>query len=206
MSGIIAQNVGRHGGLIKAPEAGGGAWTLIKTLTASADSDLSFVDGTDDVVLDSTYKEYVFKFINIHPSVDEAHLTFQASTDGGSNYDTTLTSSYVLGYHAENDSETSLAYQAGHDQAQTTNFQNILHGTGTGNDEAGSGILHLFDPGNTTFVKHFIHRASTLNTADYNYQNFAAGYFNTTSAVDAIQFKMSSGNIDAGTISLYGST
>ena len=204
MSGIISQNVGRTSGLVKAVAAGGGVWTKIKTLTASADGDLSFVDGTDDVVLDSTYPIYVFKFINIHPSVDEAHLTFQASTDGGSNYDTTLTSSYVLSYHAESDSETSLAYQTSHDEAQTTNFQNILHGTGTGNDEAGSGILHLFDPGNTTFVKHFIHRASTLNTADYNYQNFAAGYFNTTSAVDAIQFKMSSGNIDAGKIKLYG--
>ena len=203
MSGIVAQNVGRTSGLVKA-SAGGGAWTLIKSITASADSTLSFVDGSSDVVLDSTYPRYVFKFINIHPSADEAHLTFQASTDGGSNYNTTLTSSYILSYHAENDAEISVGYQASHDQAQTTNFQNILHGTGTGNDEAGSGILHLFHPSDTTFAKHFLHRGSTLNTANYNYQNFAAGYFNTTSAIDEIQFKMDSGNIDAGDICLYG--
>ena len=178
---------------------GTGALTKISTQTASSSSSLSFTSG-----IDSTYKEYIFKFINIHPATDEAHLTFQTSTNGGSSYGVTLTSTYVLTYHAENDSETSLAYQASHDQAQTTNFQNILHGTGTGNDEAGSGTLHLFDPSSTTFVKHFIHRASTLNTADYNYQNFAAGYFNTTSAVNAVQFKMSSGNIDSGTIIMYG--
>tara|TARA_Y100000593_G_scaffold87375_1_gene167743 strand:+ start:363 stop:974 length:612 start_codon:yes stop_codon:yes gene_type:complete len=179
----------------------GGALNLISTQTASSSATISFTSG-----IDSTYKEYIFKFYNIHPATDEAHLTFQVSTDGGSNYNTTLTSSYILVYHAEDDSETSLNYQASHDQAQTTNFQNILHGTGNADDEAGSGTLHLFDPSNTTFVKHFTHRASTYNASGsgYNYQNFAAGYFNTTSAVNAVQFKMSSGNIDAGVIKLYG--
>jgi len=176
-----------------------GNLVFISRSTASSSASLSITSG-----INSTYKEYIFVFNNIHPATDEAHFTFQVSTDGGSNYNTTLTSSYILSYHAENDSETSLAYQAGHDQAQTTNFQNILHGTGNDNDEAGSGTLHLFDPSNTTFVKHFIHRASTLNAGSYNYQNFAAGYFNTTSAVNAVQFKMSSGNIDAGTIDMYG--
>ena len=154
--------------------------------------------------IDSTYDTYLFKFINIHPATDEAHLTFQTSTNGGSSYGVTLTSTYILTYHADNDSETSLAYQASHDQAQTTNFQNILHGTGNASDESGSGELFLFSPSSTTFVKHFIHRASTLNTADYNYSNFATGYFNTTSAINAVQFKMSSGNIDSGVIKMYG--
>ena len=179
-----------------------GDMNLITTNTISSGvSSSSFTSN-----IDSTYDTYLFKFINIHPATDEAHLTFQVSTDGGSNYNTTLTSSYILVYHAENDSETSLGYQASHDQAQTTNFQNILHGTGNANDESGSGELFLFSPSSTTFVKHFLHRASTLNASGsgYNYQNFAAGYFNTTSAVNAIQFKMSSGNIDSGVIKMYG--
>ena len=179
----------------------GGGLNLISTQTASSSATLSFTSG-----IDSTYKEYIFKFYNIHPATDEAHLTFQVSTDGGSNYNTTLTSNYILVYHAENDSEATMGYNATHDQAQTTNFQNILHGTGNANDESGSGFLKLYDPSNTTFVKHFIQQGSTLNASGtgYNYQNFVAGYFNTTSAVNAVQFKMSSGNMDNGIIKMYG--
>ena len=194
----LAFNSSANGFDIAAP----GAMTLITTNTIS--SGVSSSDFTSGI--NSTYDTYLFKFINIHPATDEAHLTFQTSTNGGSSYGVTLTSTYILSYHADNDAETFLGYQASHDQAQTTNFQNILHGTGNASDESGSGELFLFSPSSTTFVKHFIHRASTLNTGDYNYSNFATGYFNTTSAINAVQFKMSSGNIDSGVIKMYGLT
>ena len=177
----------------------GGALNLISTQTASSSATISFTSG-----IDSTYKEYVFKFINIHPATDEAHLTFQGSTDGGSSYGVNITSSYTLAYHAEDDSEATLTYQTASDLAQSTSFQRLLHGIGNQNDESAAGTLHLFDPSNTTFVKHFIASASSYNAGSYEYNTYPAGYFNTTSAIDAIQFKMSSGNIDSGVIKLYG--
>ena len=177
----------------------GGALNLISMQTASSSATISFTSG-----IDSTYKEYVFKFINIHPATDEAHLTFQGSTDGGSSYGVNITSSYTLAYHAEDDSEATLTYQTASDLAQSTSFQRLLHGIGNQNDESAAGTLHLFNPSNTTFVKHFIASASSYNAGSYEYNTYPAGYFNTTSAIDAIQFKMSSGNIDSGVIKLYG--
>ena len=181
-----------------------GNMVFIKKLTASSSGTLSFVNGTSDVVLDSTYKEYVFTFNNLHVASDSANLTFQGSTDTGSNYNTTLTSSYFEAYHAEGDGAQGLGYEANKDLAQSTNFQPIFWSNGTGNDESASGYLRLFNPSSTTFVKHFISRCSTYAGIDYMVDTYAAGYFNTTSAIDAAQFKMSSGNIDAGDICLYG--
>ena len=200
MSGIIAQNVGRHGGLIKAPSGGGGAWTLIETQTASASADISFTSG-----LDSTYDEYVFIFNNIHAGTNDAKFQFNLSADSGSNYNVTKTTTAFRSYHDEADTQTSLAYQTGQDLAQSTSYQTLTDEMGTSNnDESASGYIHLFDPSNTTFVKHFL-----SVTQFYQYQPasrifYIAGYGNTTSAVDAIQFKMSSGNMDAGNISMYG--
>jgi hypothetical protein len=201
MSGIIAQNVGRHGGLIKAPSGGGGgAWTLIQTLTSDgSDADLSFTSG-----IDSTYDEYVFKFINIHPETDEVYLTFNGSADSGSNYNVTKTTSTFVARHDEGDTETSFAYTAADDLSESTSFQIITGVVGNGNDESASGYLHLFNPSSTTFVKQFIATANTYDRNDRSTNEFIAGYFNTTSAVDAIQFKMSADEIQAGSISMYG--
>ena len=179
-----------------------GAMVLIKTLTASSSATLSFVDGSSDVVLDNTYPIYVFKYIGIHPATDNASLTFQGSTDGGSNYNTTITSTLFQAYHKEDDSGPNVAYST-YDQAQGTAFQIICQGIGNANDENGSGYLYLFNPSSTTFVKHFIGRGSNYHYQDYAEDENAAGYFNTTSAIDAIQFKMSSGTFD-GKIKLYG--
>ena len=180
-----------------------GAMTHIKTLTASSSGTLSFVHGASSVVLDGTYKEYIFFFNNIHPATDEAHFTV-GFRDGGTDYDATKTTSYILSYHAEDDSETTLSYNAGSDLAQGTGFQRILHGVGNGNDESASGYLHLYEPSSTTFVKHFIAGGSSYNAGSYEYTTYVAGYNNVTAAIDGVQFKMSSGNIDAGSISLYG--
>ena len=203
MSGIIAQNVGRHTGLVKAPSAAG-EWTLIKTLTASGDDTLSFVDGTSDVVLDSTYDEYCFKFINIHPETGESKLTFQANAAGGSGYDETITSTTFYPYHGEDGGGGALYYDTGIDQAQGTAFQAISDPIGGGNDESASGYLYLYGISSTTFVKHWHSRVSVYHAGPNNIAFAASGYFNTASAIDEFQFKMHRDAIDLGTISLYG--
>ena len=180
-----------------------GSMVHIKTLTASASATLRFVHGTDGVVLDSTYPIYKFEFINIHPATDGAHLSVNFR-DGETAYDATKTTTFFNAYHNEGDSAAALGYNGTHDLAQSTAFQNISLAIGADNDQATSGTLNLFNPSNTTFVKHFMSQFSSYENTDYNTNYFVAGYCNTTTAVDAIQFKMSSGNIDAGKIKLYG--
>ena len=181
-----------------------GALVHIKTLTASSSSTLSFVDGSDSVVLDNTYPIYKFEFINIHPATNSTQLTFQGSTNSGSSYGVTITSSGFVTSHLENDSFTELAYNTSTDLAQSTSFQQIRRDIGNGNDESSVGTLFLFNPSSTTFVKHFISTCSAYKENDGTGTDFIAGYFNTTSAIDGIQFKINSGNIDAGQIKLYG--
>jgi len=183
-----------------------GAMTLIKEQTASSSSTIDFVDGTSDVVLDSTYPIYIFKFINIHPSGDGVRLQFQGNVAGGSGYNETMTTTSFRAFHNEAGNDQNLEYIAGTDQAQGTGFQDISdYGGGSGGaDETASGELWLFGLSSTTYVKHFMARASTYLNSDYQSQKYHAGYFNTTSAIDEIQFKMDSGNIDSGTIKLYG--
>jgi len=181
-----------------------GSMTFIKKLTASSSATLSFVDGASSVVLDNTYKEYVFTFNNIHPASDTQRFTFQTSTNTGSSYGVTITSTAFGAYHFENGSDAALGYDGNDDLAQSTNFQPLTNTIGNGNDECGSGYLHLFNPSSTTFVKHWISNACILHNEDLCSTRMNAGYFNTTSAIDAIQFKMASGNIDAGDICLYG--
>ena len=182
-----------------------GSLTLIKTLTASSSGTLSFVDGASDVVLDSTYRTYIFKFINIHPSADSSDLGFQVDTGTNTNYNLSITSSAFQAGHAEDNSETALGYETGDDQANGTGFQMITQtNAGNANDESSSGELILFNPSSTTFVKHFISRLNTTWSANGTFEKYAAGYINNTAAVTRIQFKMDSGNIDSGLIKLYG--
>jgi hypothetical protein len=181
-----------------------GSMVFIKKLTASSSATLSFVDGTSDVVLDDTYKEYLFTFKDIHPATDAAELTFQANVAGGSGYNETITSTYFRAVHDEADSVNTLSYDANRDQTQATGFQEVASDIGNENDQSASGYLHLFNPSNTTFVKHFILRTSVYIADTGSRDQHVSGYFNTTSAIDEIQFKMSSGNIDAGDICLYG--
>jgi hypothetical protein len=181
-----------------------GSMIFIKKLTASSSSTLSFVDGASGVVLDNTYKEYVFTFKNIHPSADGSQFLFNLSADTGSNYNVTKTTTAFRAYHAEDDSATGLGYYTGGDLAQSTDFQRFADSLGNDNDQSLSGTFTLFNPSSTTFVKHFIANVNYSYDADYSLQYFMAGYGNTTSAVDAVQFKMNSGNIDAGDICLYG--
>jgi len=181
-----------------------GKMTLIKTLTASSSATLSFVDGASSVVLDDTYDSYVFKFYNIHPATNDVNFQFNMSTDGGSNYNVTKTTTFFYGVHNENDGAASLAYSTGRDLAQSTAFQYLTREVGNENDESTAGNLFLFNPSSTTFVKHYISRFQHYSHNDASYDVYSAGYGNTTSAVNAIQFKFGSGNIDSGVIKLYG--
>jgi len=182
-----------------------GSMTFIKKLTASSSATLSFVDGSSGVVLDNTYKEYVFTFKNMHPDTDGVAFKFQANAVGGSGYNETITSTFFRAYHGEGAEGGAVAYEAGSDLAQSTNFQRITEELiGSDNDQCMSGYLHLFNPSSTTFVKHFMSDTNAYHASNYSVRSFMAGYFNTTSAIDEIQFKMHSGDIDSGDICLYG--
>ena len=182
-----------------------GALTLIKTLTASSSGTLSFVHGASSVVFDGTYKEYIFKFINIHPQTNNVDFQFNASIDGGSNYNVTKTTSQFNAYHNEAGNDQVLGYNAGYDLDNSTAFMNITNDISNEGDMNTAATFHLYDPSNTTFVKHFTGTANNnYNSGGYFQNDYFAGYLNTTSAVNAIQFKMSSGNVDVGTIKMYG--
>jgi hypothetical protein len=177
----------------------GGGLNLISTQTASSSSTLSFTSG-----IDSTYKEYIFKFINVHPATDNVRFEMNMSADSGSNYNVTKTTTFFQTWHDEGDSDTTLEYATSSDLAQSTGTQRFNNGLGNDNDQSISGTLHLFDPSNTTFVKHFISTFNQVYYTDYSINSFVAGYGNTTSAIDAVQFSMSSGAIESGVIKLYG--
>ena len=176
----------------------GGALNLISTQTASSSSTISFTSG-----INSTYDEYVFKFYNIHPSNDNVEFQFNMSTDSGSNYNVTKTTTTFNAHHNESDSATNLLYDTNADIAQGTGFQLLAGACGGDNDQCINGTLHLFSPSSTTFVKHFISRVAGFHESDYAFDFFTAGYGNTTSAIDAVQFKFDSGTFD-GVIKLYG--
>ena len=180
-----------------------GSQVLIKEITASSSASISFVHGSSDVVLDSTYPIYLFKFINIHPS-EASRPQFNVSIDSGSNYNVAKTTTFFASYHAESGGSTGgLGYSTSGDLAQGTGVQRLGGTTDADNDTAMSGTLTLFNPSSTTFVKHFIATTQQVSTA-YSQELFLGGYANTTSAVDAIQFSQSSGTIQSGTIKLYG--
>ena len=179
-----------------------GNLVLLNTQTASGSASVSFTTG-----IDSTYDVYMFKFININPATDAVQFTFQTSTDGGSNYNITTTSTYFQAYNEEGGAGGALTYQAAQDQAQGTGYQPLGNTWGNAADECGAGELYLFAPSSTTYVKHYY---STIQGYDgssggnnYAQNNYIAGYFNTTTALNAISFKMSSGNFD-GIIKMYG--
>ena len=179
-----------------------GSLTHIATQTASSSASISFTSG-----IDSTYKEYIFYFVNIHGQTLREDFTFQCSTDGGSNYNTTITSTFFQLNHSEDDANANFGYLTSNDQAQGTGFQLIARDFSDDNDGSLSGILHLFNPSSTTFVKHFMSVFNAMHESPsgyYSNSDRTAGYFNTTSGINAVQFKATSGNIDSGQILLFG--
>tara|TARA_R100001086_G_scaffold247571_1_gene182175 strand:- start:1255 stop:1860 length:606 start_codon:yes stop_codon:yes gene_type:complete len=177
----------------------GGVLNLLSTQTASSSATINFTSG-----LDSTYKEYIIKFIEVHPATDNAEFEFQASKDGGSNYNVTVNTSFFESVHSENDTTTSLAYNTTFDAAQSTSYADLIANCGYDSDQCFNGTFHLFDPSNTTFHKHFHCVTNNSRGVDRTVTTFVGGYFNDTDNIDAISFKFSSGNIDSGTFKLYG--
>jgi len=182
-----------------------GDLVFIKRQTASDAASIEFKHGTSDVVIDSTYKEYIFFFNNMHPETDATDMTVNFSVDTGSNYNVTKTTTFFRTQHYENGTSGVVAYIAGNDLAQATGEQYLNQdgSMGADNDQCLAGYLHLFDPSSTTFVKNFIATTIEVNAGDRCREAFVAGYGNTTSAIDAVRFKCSSGNIN-GSIDLYG--
>ena len=176
----------------------GSSLVLLETQTVSSSSTVSFTSN-----IDSSYKEYIFKFIDIHMATSDASFTVNFR-DGGSNYDATKTTTFFRAYHNEGGSAQALTYSSSADLAQSTSAQAIITSNGTDNDMSASGTLHLFDPSNTTFVKHFLSDCHVYHKDDYSQRLLVAGYANVTAAIDGVQFGSSSGNIDAGTIKMYG--
>jgi hypothetical protein len=176
----------------------GGNMVFISSQTASNSASISFTTG-----ITSTYKEYQFYFVNINPATNDVRFQFNLSTDGGSNYNVTKTSTYFIAYGDEGGSDVGLGYSVGEDLAQGTGFQTLAQGIGNGADESASGTLQIFNPSSTTYVKHFIGRLSNYENANRIFDCFSAGYGNTTSAINAVRFQMSSGNFD-GKILMFG--
>ena len=184
-----------------------GAMTFIKKLTASSSSTLSFVNGSSDVVLDNTYKEYLFTFKNIHASA-ASELQVNFSADTGSNYNVTKTTTAFYAYHREDGGSTTFTYNSSEDLAQSTAFQDltVVSQIGTDNDESASGSMFLYSPSSTTFVKHFISETNYVSddSTPFSMNCYIAGYANTTSAIDAVRFQLDTNNMQSGTIKLYG--
>ena len=175
-----------------------GSLTHIATQTASSSASIDFTSG-----IDSTYKEYIFYFVNIHPNSSDDYFKFQGDTGTNTNYNQTITSTFFRTTHNEPDSFTDLAYRTGQDQAQGTSFQDLADGVDNDADGSLSGILHLFNPSDTNFVTHFISTQQFM-ASDGSRQTFISGYFNTTNAITRLRFKFNSGNIDSGQILLFG--
>jgi hypothetical protein len=181
----------------------GNSIELIKTLTADdSATNLTFVNGASNVVLDATYKTYLFKLINIHPKTNDTNFTVNFR-DGGTNYDATKTSTAWQTYHAEAGSG-ALGYVTADDLSQATGEQVLFEGLGGDADQSLSGEMFLFNPSSTTFVKHYMYKANNCQQSDQQRNAFKAGYCNVTAAIDGVKFSISSGNIEAGTIKLYG--
>jgi len=174
------------------------AMTLITTNTSSDAATSDFTTG-----IDNTYKLYIFKFYDVNPATDEADFTFQCNATDSTSYDETMTTTFFRAYHNEADDSAALNYDTSPDQAQGTAFQALAVSVGNGADESCAGELYLFNPSNTTYVKHFYSTFNAHQSGDYTMETFVAGYINTTTAIDDIQFKMSTGNMDA-VIKMYG--
>ena len=176
-----------------------GSLTHIATQTASTSSSIDFTSG-----IDSTYKEYIFYFVNIHAGTGDAIFSFQADTGTNTNYNQTITSTAFTAQHGEGGSPASLFYNTGGDLSQGTGLQQLSEYNGTENDHNSSGYLHLFNPSSSTFVKHFISVSNLIGGEDRNRNGYNSGYINTTTAITRIRFKMDTGNIDSGQILLFG--
>ena len=201
---LIKHNNNSISGITSFANMPSGSMTLIKEQTASSVASISFVDGSSDVVLDNTYPIYKFEIINCHPATDDVSFQFQGSTNTGSSYGVSITSTMFRATHGEDGSSADVAYLTGGDLANSTSYQLLAGSVGSDNDQSVSGNLFIFNPSSTTYVKHFMGNMQSIAHSNRTNNQYPNGYLNSTSAVDAFNFKFSSGNIGSGTIKLYG--
>ena len=181
----------------------GNALELIKSITCGGESTISFVHGSSDVIFDSTYRTYHFKFINIHPANNTT--TFRVNfRDGSSDYDATKTTTFGAASHTEGGSNSGPSHSSGASQGQVTGVQSMATSIGNDNDESFCGEMWVFNPSNTTYVTHFFSICQNSNHSDTSALEMMGGYCNVTAAIDAVQFSVSGGNFASGTINLYG--
>ena len=192
-SGVTFANSGTATGF-------GGALTKISSSTFTNATSVSFTTG-----IDSTYDVYIFKLINIHNDVDGDNFAFNCSIDGGSNYNVTKTTTFFRAQHYENDGRAALEYLTNRDRAQSTAAQWLAESMGNAASKCLGGELYLFSPSNTTYVKHFYATTVDRSNNDYCNNSYIGGYFNTTTAINAISFFSDGGSpaID-GTIEMWG--
>ena len=179
--------------------SGAGPKLILSQTATTGTANISFTAN-----IDSTYDVYMFVFINIHPSSDGARLDFQGSTNGGSSYGVDLSSTAYTAYHHQNGSGGTLTYASSRDQGSGTSFQELCSGIGDDSDQNGAGILYLYSPASTTYMKNWCCRSNVYESGDYTQEYYMSGFFNTTSAINALRFQMHTGNIDDGTIKMYG--
>ena len=171
---------------------------LITTATASSSSYISFTSG-----ITSTYDKYMFVFDSIVPSLNSTHLRMSGSTDGGSSYGLTKTSAAWYIIFSEGNSG-SISTTGAADLSQDTAVQLLMYGIGSAAGECAAGVFTLYSPSNTTYVTHYS-SACTVHREDDSVQQInTAGYFNLTTAINAIKFTPDQGTIASGTIKMYG--
>ena len=181
--------------------------TFIKSLTASGTpAVITFHHGTADVVFDNTYNEYQFQFVNMHPEIDNDRLKFQVNAVGATAFEEAMTTTAFYAYNRNTSGASNLTYDVTNDQQNSDEaYQDILaYDIANDTEGSASGTLTLYDPSNTTYVKHFTAVGNGIAYGSYTVNMYNAGYINTTDAIDEISFKFDSGNIDAGTIYMYG--
>jgi len=180
------------------------AKTLIDTAyDGTVDGSVCEVDITSGIT--GTYDSYEFHCVGMHPATNNVNFCFQVNADGQSGFNEAISSTAFRAYLKEDDSGETLSYDSGSQQGNGTALQRILStGTGSDIDQCVSGVMTLFAPASTTYVKHFTAVGNGTDHGEYTVNSFMAGYINVTAAIDEITFKFESGNIDAGVIKMFG--
>ena len=177
--------------------------TLISTSTGTGASSIEITSG-----IDSTYDEYMFVFTDVNASGDGSYMTVQFNASGGSGFDEVITSSAFRATHKEDDSSASLAIETyeetdGWIMSQNSGKQLFTGSNGADADQCSAGIIHLYSPASTTYVKHFTITSNWAGSGDDVTTSYVGGYINTTAAIDEIEFGINSGTFDA-VIQMYG--
>ena len=180
-----------------------GGMAFISSQTAAAGtSSISFTSGLGD------YDEIVFYFTDIQHSNDDRILSFQVSTDGGSTYGVAMTTTnFYASLMWSWSNATALNYDTSRDLANSTNYQLLTQSSDNGGTLTGAntnGELHMFGCASTTYVKQWYARVGNVYYIHGVVDNFTSGYINSTSAVNAINFRPSSSTFASGTIAMYG--